>query len=143
MSTRESLCRLIGINVSKLSKKEYFMIEAKIFFHLCEKLNEHFKNELKKFQTPPSSTSLENNSMLENNLVKLITCDLLTAEEYDITGIAHYSDTPEDIIQEIIDGRNLHPSANLLLRLIDLHRIARRSLYDNLLKKIVMEQFSV
>ena len=81
--------------------------------------------------------------MLENNLVRLITNDVLSTEEQNLNGIAHYSDTPEDVIQEVIDGRNIRPSATFLWKIIELHRSVRRDLYDAIIKKIVNHYLAV
>ena len=54
-----------------------------------------------------------------------------------------YTDTHEDVIQEVIDGRNANPSAALLRKSIDIHRSVRRELYDSILKKISNECLSV
>ncbi|MBA3660150.1 MAG: hypothetical protein H0W64_00300 [Gammaproteobacteria bacterium] len=75
--------------------------------------------------------------MLENDFARLITNDILSTEEYNLKGIARYSDTPEDVIQEVIDGRNIRPSATFLWRIIELHRSVRRELYDAIIRKII------
>lgn len=80
--------------------------------------------------------------MLETNFVRLIIKDILATEEYDTQGVARYAYTHEDVIQEVIDGRNLNPSAMLLRRSIDLHRTVRRELYHSIMKKIAAEYLS-
>jgi len=75
--------------------------------------------------------------MLENDLARLITRDILSSKEYNLTGLALYSDTPEDVIQEVIDGRNKRPSATFLWKIIELHRSVRRDLYNTIIQKII------
>ena len=58
-------------------------------------------------------------------------------------GRLRYSDTPEDVIQEVIDGRNIRPSAIFLWKIIELHRSVRRDLYDAIIKKIVNHYLAV
>ena len=81
--------------------------------------------------------------MLEANFVRLIIKDILATEEYNLKGIAYYTDTHEDVVQEVIDGRNTNPSATLLRRSIDLHRLVRRDLYHSIVKKIATEYLAV
>lgn len=139
----EPLCHLMGINRSKLSKEEYLLLEAEIFLHICEGLKEFFREQYKDYFSLMKFTVEKENTMLETNLVRLITNDILSTEEYDLNGIAHYADTPEDILQEVIDGRNIRPSATFLWRIIELHRSIRRELYDAILKKIASQHLTV
>ncbi len=75
--------------------------------------------------------------MLENDLARLITKDILSLKEYNLSGLAFYADTPEDVIQEVLDGRNIRPSATYLWKIIELHRTIRRDVYDAIIKKII------
>lgn len=63
--------------------------------------------------------------------------------EYSLEGIALYADIHQDVIQEAYAGLNLHPSAALLRKTIELHRTVRRELYQDIMKKIVLEYLSV
>ena len=83
------------------------------------------------------------NSMLETNLARLITKDILSTEEYDLAGIARYANTFEDVIHEVLDGRNERPSATLLCRIIELHRSVRRELYSSIIKKVITQSESL
>lgn len=55
-----------------------------------------------------------------------------------IFSISHH----EDIIQEVVDGRNSNPSAQLLQRSINLHRLIRCDLYRSIIKKIAVILFN-
>lgn len=142
MPATEPLCHLIGINRSKLSKIEYLLLEAEIYIRICEGLREYFRKQYKDYFYVMKFTIEMENTMLETNLVRLITHDILTTEEYNLNGIACYSDTPEDVIQEVIDGRNVRPSANFLWKLIELHQSVRRDLYDAIIKKIITQELA-
>ena len=74
--------------------------------------------------------------MLEAYFVCLIIKDILSSEEYTLDGIARYTDTPEEVVEEILSERNKNPSARFLRRLIELHRSIRPSLYLMIMKKI-------
>lgn len=137
MSATESMCRLIGINCKKLSKEEYLLLEAEIFIRICEELREFFREQQKGYFCLMKFNLEKENVMLENDLARLITKDILSSEEYNLSGIASYSDTPTDVVQEVIDGRNIRPSATFLWKIIELHRSVRRDLYDAIRKKII------
>lgn len=139
MAALELLCNLAGINLSKLSKEEALMFEAELFWRICEELKEAFREQHKDYFCLMKFSIEKENSMLENNFVSLIIKDILSTEEYNLQGFAFYANTHEDIVQEVIDGRNKNPSAMLLRRSIDLHRLVRRDLYQSIIKKITTE----
>lgn len=139
----EPLCHLMGINSNELLKEEYLLLEAEIFIRICEGVKEFFREQYKDYFRLMKFTVEKENTMLESNFVRFIANDILFTKEYDLNGIARYSDTPEDVIQEVIDGRNIRPSVTFLWRLIGLHRSVRRDLYDRIIRKIVNNYLAV
>lgn len=139
----EPLCHLMGINSNKLPKEEYLLLEAELFIRICEGVKEFFREQHKDYFRLMKFTVEKENTMLESNFVRFIANDIISTKEYDLNGIARYSDTPEDVIQEVIDGRNIRPSVTFLWRLIELHRSVRRDLYDRIIKKIVSNYLAV
>ena len=137
MPAIKPLCHLIEINFKKLSKEEFLLLEAEIFIRICNGLKEFFREQYKSYFDLMKFNFKKENKMLEADFVRLITSDILSTQEYNLHGIANYSDTPEDVVQEVIDGRNIRPSAIFLWRIIELHRSVRRDLYDAIIKKIV------
>jgi CTP:phosphocholine cytidylyltransferase-like protein len=137
MSAIEPLCHLIGIKPGKLSRIEYFLLESEIFRCICDGLKEFFRKKYRDYFDLMKFNLEKENKMLENNLVRFVTNDILSTKEYNLHGIAYYSDTPADVIQEVIDGRNSRPSATFLWRMIELHRSVRRELYDAIIKEII------
>ena len=113
------------------------MLEAEIFIRICEGLREFFREQQKNYFYWVSFNFEKENIMLENDLARSITKDILSLKEYNLSGLAVYADTPEDVIQEVIDGRNKRPSATFLWKIIELHRTIRRDLYDAIIKKII------
>ncbi|OGT41304.1 MAG: hypothetical protein A3F13_09915 [Gammaproteobacteria bacterium RIFCSPHIGHO2_12_FULL_40_19] len=136
MAAMELLCHLTGINLSKLSKEEILLLEAEFFARICEELKEVFRKQHRDYFLLMKLTVEKENMMLETNFVRFIIKDILSTEEYNLQGVACYMDTHEDVVQEVIDGRNTSPSATLLRRSIDLHRSVRRELYHSIMKKI-------
>lgn len=139
MAAMEPLCRLIGINLSYLTKEEIYLFEAELLRCICNELKEIFrKRYIDFFRFIKFSKDMEN-EMLERNFVSLIIKDILSSGEYTIEGFAEYTDTHEDVIHEVISGINTNPSAILLRRVIDLHRVVRGDLYDEIIKKIITQ----
>ena len=77
--------------------------------------------------------------MIEKNFIRLVLSDILSTGEYTIQGIAQYTDTHEDIINELASGLNTKPLAICLRKVIELHRLVRRELYQAIGKKVVSE----
>ncbi len=136
MPATEPLCRFIGIDPRTLLKEENIMLEAELFYHLCEELKSHFKNEYKEYFNLIKFTLEMENLMLEENYIRFIINDILSTNEYTLEGIANHLNTHEDVIQEIVLGRNPNPSAWFLRKIIELHRIVRGDLYNTIMKKI-------
>lgn len=137
MTTMELLCHVLGINTYTLSKKEVFLLEAELLMQVCDELKEIFKEQSKDYFHMLKLTTEKENAMLEDNFISLVLKDILSTEEYTINGIAYYLDTHEDIIFDVINGKNSNPSATLLRKSINLHRSVRRDLYQAIMKKIV------
>lgn len=136
MTATEPLCRLIGIDPRTLLKEENMLLEAEIFYHLCEELNSYFKSLHKEYFNLMKFTLEMENAMLEENYIRFVINDILSTNEYTTEGIANHTNTHEDVIHEIILGRNPNPSGLFLRKIIELHRIVRGELYSAILKKI-------
>src|SRR3989338_8213989 len=136
MAAMELLCHWVWMNLSKFSREEIFLLEAELFARICEELKEIFRKQHRDYFRLMKFTEDMENIMLEANFVRLIIKDILSTEEYNLRGVAYYTDSHEDVVQEVIDGRNTNPSATLLRRSIDLHRSVRRDLYHAIVKKI-------
>jgi len=143
MAATELLCHLVGVDPSKLSREEILILEAELFARICEELREIFREQYRDYFRLMKFTVEKENAMLEANFVRLVIKDILSTEEYNLSGVAYYADTHEDVIHEVVDGRNTNPSATLLRRCIDLHRSVRRDLYHAIMKKIAMEYLAV
>jgi hypothetical protein len=76
---------------------------------------------------------------MEDNFARCLVNDILLTEEYTLQGIAYYTQTPEEVIVEVAMGQNTRPSAILLRRIIELHRMVRSELYREMMKKIANE----
>jgi hypothetical protein len=137
MAAMEPLCHLIGVSPKKFSKEEFKLLEAEIFIRICDELKEVFRQQYKDFFYLMKFTIIQEDTMLEKNFTQFILNDILSTKEYTIQGIAYYADIPEDVIQELASGLNTRPLATYLRRVIELHRLVRRELYQAIGKKII------
>ncbi len=136
MSVMEPLYRLVGVIPSRLTEEQSLLLEAEIFARICEELREIFRKQHWEYFYLMKFTIEMENIMLESKFVRLIIQDILATGEYNLEGIAHYTDTHEEVIEEMMTGRNASPSAAFLRKLIDLHRSVRPELYKEIVKKV-------
>jgi len=139
MSAMQSWCYIVGIHPKNLTKEEILLLEAELFIRICAELKEQQRIQYKDYFRLMKFTVEMENAMLEANFLRLIIHDIIATEEYDLRGIAYYTNTHEDVVQEIASGCNTRPSAILLQRTIELHRSVRRDLYYAIMKKISSE----
>lgn len=137
MPAIEPLCSLIGVNKASLSKEESFLLEAELFIRIYEELKKYQKSEYKDYFRSIKLTNAMEDSMLEMNFVRAIIKDILATEEYTIEGIAQYTDTHQDVVEEVVTGLNSCPSAIFVRKAIELHRSVRKELYDMIMKKVM------
>lgn len=143
MPAIEPLCRLMGINPINLTREENILLEIELFARICEELKEVFREQNKKYFQLMKFTIEKENIMLETKFVRSIIQDILSTYQYNLQGIAHYTDTHEDIIQEVYTGQNQNPSSTLLRKIIELHRTVRHDLYFQITKKIASTYLAV
>jgi len=136
MSAIEPLYRLVGVIPSRLTEEQRFLLEADIFTRIYEELREIFRKQHKDYFFLMKFTTEMENIMLESKFVRLIVQDILATGEYSLEGIAHYTDTHEEIIEEMMIGRNSSPSAAFFRKLINLHRSVSPELYEEIIKKV-------
>lgn len=137
MPAIQSWCNFARISSENLTKKEIILLEAELFVRVCEELKEMIRAQYKNyFKLINLSLEMEN-TMLEENFLRIIINDILATNEYDLKGIAYYANTHEDIVQEIIYGYNVNPSVVIFRRIMELHRMVREEVYSAILKKIL------
>lgn len=139
MSATESLCQIMGINSYKFSKEENILLEFELFTRICEELKEFFKLQYKAYFRLMKYDLVMENVMMEVKFVRCVINDILSTEEYTLSGLACYTQTPEEVIYEIVVGLNTTPSAIFLRKIIELHRLIRKELYREIIKKIMNE----
>jgi hypothetical protein len=143
MSAMEPMYCTLGINSSQLTEEQSLLLEAEIFTQVCEELMEIFKKQHREYFRLMKFTIEMEKTMLESKFVRLIIQDILTTDEYNLDGIANYTNTHEEVIEELMIGRNPSPSAVFLRKLIDLHRSVRRELYEEIKRKVATNYFAI
>ncbi|MBV9576815.1 MAG: hypothetical protein JO149_09350 [Gammaproteobacteria bacterium] len=138
MSTIESLCHLLSINLkNKFSKKETVILEAALLLGICKEIKESLREQYKDYFNLIKLTMEMENVMLDANYICFAIDDILLSEEYTLAGIAYYTQTPEEVIYEIMLGLHTRPSAYFLQKIIELHSKVKRDLYKEIMKKII------
>lgn len=135
MPATEPLCQLIGVEKWQLSKEENIFLEMELFFFICKELQQLYKIQQQHYLKFLNINIEKDNTMIDNNLAQLLVKDILRTGQYTIEGIARYIDTHEDAVHEVYFGRNKNPSANFLLKTIELHRSVRKDFYLSLMKR--------
>ena len=77
--------------------------------------------------------------MLDINLPQEVINDILSTEEYLLSGIATHTRIPEDVLSDIASGMNTNPTFESSRKLFELHMMVRRDLYDAIIRKIISE----
>lgn len=124
MDLSESLFRFYLVN---LSKKEKLLLETIFFIYLQQELILLYRAE-ENMEVP----------MVSSPVVRGLVNDLLLNNDYTVQGLAHYTGYPEDVIYDLASGLNLNPTLALSTKIIELHAIARRDLYSDLIKRIIV-----
>ena len=131
-----SLLRLKFLVPDGASKLEIRLLEAEITAHLVNELMEFFKSKYCAKNGLHKTCTKGEAVMLDINFLKVMLQDILVTGEYTLDGIVCYTGYHEDTIHEVAAGFNTNPSFALFYRFVELHRLARRDLYEVLRKKI-------
>lgn len=137
MASLIPLSHLLGINTKSLSKVENYFFEAALFSGVCTTLKAVFREEYLNYFRIMKFTLNTENDMLETNLVRLIIKDILLSEDYTLEGLANYTHTHVDVINEIALGLNPNPSSLFVRRIIELHKMVKPVLYQQIVKKVL------
>lgn len=140
MSTVELLCRIVGVDSEKLSKEENLLLEAELFYQICDELKKMVSAQFREYSQLLKFDSEMEEVMIEANFMRCIVNDILMSEAYTLSGIAYYTRMPEDIIYEVAAGCNTSPSLYLSRKIIEIHRNVRPELYREIMKKITRDQ---
>lgn len=135
MAAIEKLCHLLGGNPKYLSYEENLLLEADLFTQICHTLETLYKTEINQFSV--NTKAGKTIFMLETQLLSFVINDILRTEDYSLTGIAYQTQIPEEVIYDILIGKNHSPSLDTSRRIIDLHRSVRPELYRAVIRKVL------
>jgi hypothetical protein len=109
MPTTRYLCELIGIDSQVFSREENSIIEAELYARIYHEMAEYFKVRYKDYFRLIKFNATMVNDMMEENFARCLVNDILSTEEYTLQGIANYTQTPEEVIEEVAIGQNTRP----------------------------------
>src|ERR1700733_7147349 len=110
MTAVQALYHFIDANLQGLSKNETLILEAELFTRIYRELKEIIREQNKDYFRLMKFNIEKENTMIEANFIRCIINDILSTEEYNLPGIAYYTDTPEDVIYEVAAGCNIRPT---------------------------------
>jgi hypothetical protein len=139
MSAMEPFSSLLGNIPSQLSKEENMLLEAVFFTRICRELKDVFKEESKEYFRLMKFNKIKENRMIERNLVRCMIKDIISTEAYSTSGIAYYTHTPIEVINDVASGTNISPSLTVARKVMELHQNVRPQLYKMILKKVIRE----
>lgn len=139
MSTVQPLCLLLGIDSCQFSREELIFLEVELFVRICGELKEIIREQNKDCFRIMKFTIEKENAMLEIKFIRCIINDIISTEEYNLPGVALYTDAPEDVIYELASGCNTNPTFLLSRKIIELHRTVRPNLYREIANRIKQE----
>jgi len=136
MSAIELFSDLLELDTSMLAPKEMVILEADLCTLICDELKEVYRRRYRNYFRLFNFNKEKENHMIETHFIRFIINDILSTHEYDSKGIAYYTDSSEDVVEELATGCNTNPSISLFHKIIVLHRSVRRGLYDYIRDKI-------
>lgn len=139
MSLPQALCTIVNIPPTALTVHENILLEAELFFSLYQQLIEFFQAPIQQFRRLIKNNLDKEKLMLQENLIKCLVQDIISSEHYSISGIATYTDSHEEVIENILNGTHSHPSLPLARKIFELHRHIRPELYKALLNRALAE----
>ncbi|MBA3661050.1 MAG: hypothetical protein H0W64_04960 [Gammaproteobacteria bacterium] len=139
MSAIPLLCNSIGTYKAKLSREEKFIAEAGLFTLVCDEIKKILKAEYKNYFCLMKFNEEMENTMLDANFLRFVISDILLSGEYSLEGVAYYTQSPEEVICDVVSGTNIEPSLPLSRKIINLHKSVRPNLYQEIMKKIIAE----
>lgn len=142
MAAVEPLSKIIGIEINQLPIKEVIILEAILFNRVCDSLKDIIHSEYKNYFFLMKYDRETEDAMLDANFLCFIVNDILNTGDYSISGIANYTQFPEDVIYDVASGSNTTPSLPLTRKIINLHIHVRPTLYVTILKKFANEVLS-
>lgn len=142
MSKMDLLTYFLRLERCNLSLVEKKLLEIKLFFLIYRELFEIFKYQYRDYKRLIPFSQYQERDMFYINFTQEMIKDILSTEEYSLTGIATHTNIPEEVLSDIASGMNTNPTLELSRKLFELHMIVRRDLYKKIIDKILSEYSS-
>lgn len=139
MTALEPLSRIMEIDTTQLSKEEKMLLEAELFLRINEELKENLRKEYKEYFQLIKLTAEMEDAMLESLYIRSALRDLTVNLEYTLEGIAVYTNSHPDVVDEVMNGINTFPSVFFMRKIIELHRSQRPELYHAVMRKVALQ----
>lgn len=140
MATLELLCNFMGVDSKKFTKEECLILEAELYKRIHEEFWELFKFQHKDYFYLIKFKHEMENIIMELYTMRCLINDILKSEAYTLRGISYYTQTPEEIIQDLLIGNKINSIIAFPRKLIELHKTIRPEIYLNIIKKISQTQ---
>jgi len=139
MASLELLCHFIGIDSKKFSKEENLILEAELYAHVSKELWKSYRSQYEEYFNLFECNIDMENMIMELNFIRCLINDILKSESYTLSGIAYYTQTQEEVIQDLLIGYKISPAIAFTRRLIELDKLIRPELYHSIMKKITSD----
>ncbi len=139
MSRADLVSSMLGKNLDRLSSIEKILLEVKLVTHLYHELSDIFKSRYQDYQKLIKSNQGQEESMFGAKFMQEMLNDILSTQEYSLSGVANHTHIPEDVLSDIATGLNPNPTFDLSRKLFELHTTVRRDLYNQIMRKIAAE----
>lgn len=136
MAATDLLSTIIGVNVRLLSKDEKKILEGKLFLIICNELCKIIIDRKNRYINFLKSESKMEGEMQGGNLLRELILDILASEEYSLDGLARCAYVSEEVLYDLAAGVNQYPTLDLSRKIIEIHSMVRRDLYDSIIKKV-------
>lgn len=142
MSRIDLVSELLLIRPCNLTKVEKNLLEINLFALVYEELHKIFKQQYERYFKLIPFIYLKDEDMLTVNFIQEMLKDILSTSEYTMSGVANYTNIPEEVLFDIILGTNTNPTFELSRKLFELHMVVRRELYRQILNKVITKDSS-
>ena len=136
MAALERLCHFMGIDSKKFTREENLILEAELYIRVHEEIWELYQFQHKDYFYLFKLNNEMENMIMELRTIRCLINDILKSEAYTISGISYYTQTPEEIIQDVLMGNKISSIIAFPRKLIELHKSIRPDVYKNIMKKI-------
>lgn len=131
------LYKKLNISNTQIKHHEKLLIEAYLYNLLYRKARCKFRNQFED-QIKFLNTHLSEDEVMDNNLSYYLVQDLLATGNFTLEGIAYETKTHVDVIIDIASGIRTNISAAIFNRIIKLHINTKRSVYSELIKRLLI-----